>query len=497
MNSLKSVDLSHDLNQADHNRIKSDFGQSLAGQFGSATPRIHTPLNDLPSRGFEIIDFASSLQIDLMPWQKFVLEHSHKIKSDGRWATPLVTTVVSRQSGKSTMMLIRILAGMFIFDEPLQIASAHRLVTSLEQFRNLVGMIEGSDDLRKQVKRIRWAHGAEEIETLAGNRFVIKAGGSAARGVAPSTVHLDELREMHDLESFASLRYTLLAAKNPMVLAYSSAGDQHSIVLNGIRDRGIAAAAGGIDEIAYFEWSALTDDINDPANIIAAVPALGHTIHHDNIGQLLNDPHEVLMTEVLSRWVATITAAVGEIEWRACESNDLDLDAEKITWMALDHSPDRKHAALVAAQQLPNDQFLIKLLHTWQNDLTLDDKAVANDASAYCRKYPIEFLAYSRRTSVAVADRLRPAGIPVLEADSFYPQACDELLSAINSGRLRHKASEQLTLQMLSAVKLPRGDGGMVFGRRASQSAICAAVASALVTHFATRPSTDVDILVG
>jgi hypothetical protein len=203
------------------------------------------------------------------------------------------------------------------------------------------------------------------------------------------------------------------------------------------------------------------------------------------------------MTEVLSRWVATITAAVGEIEWRACESNDLDLDPEKITWMALDHSPDRKHAALVAAQQLPNDQFLIKLLHTWQNDLTLDDKAVANDASAYCRKYPIEFLAFSRRTSVAVADRLRPAGIPVLEADSFYPQACDELLSAINSGRLRHKSSEQLTLQMLSAVKLPRGDGGMVFGRRASQSAICAAVASALVTHFATRPSTDVDILVG
>ena len=76
MNSLKSVDLSHDPNQADHNRIKSDFGQSLAGCFGSATPRIHTPLNDLPSRGFEIIDFASSLKIDLMPWQKFVLEHS-------------------------------------------------------------------------------------------------------------------------------------------------------------------------------------------------------------------------------------------------------------------------------------------------------------------------------------------------------------------------------------------------------------------------------------
>jgi len=127
----------------------------------------------------------------------------------------------------------------------------------------------------------------------------------------------------------------------------------------------------------------------------------------------------------------------------------------------------------------------------------LDDKAIANEAAEYCRKYPIENLLFSRRTSAAVADRMRPAGIPVLEADGFYPQACDELVSAINSGRLRHRNQEQLTLQMLSAVKLPRGDGGWVFGRRASQSAICAAVASALVTHYATRPSTDVDILIG
>jgi len=500
MTKSDQVVISNDPGASGNDRIESVFAQSLAGVFGSPTPRIHTPLNDLPSRGNEIIDFATSLKMELMPWQKFVLINSHKYKPDGKYATPLVCTIVSRQSGKSTLMLLRILAGMFIFDEPLQISSAHRLTTSLEQFRTLVGLIESSDELSKKVQRIKWSHGNEEI-TVANktgvSRFAIKAGGSAARGTSPTTVHLDELREQHDLDSFASLRYSLLAAKNPMIMAYSSAGDQHSLVLNQLRDRGIAAAAGGSDNIAYYEWSAPTDDVNDPANIIASVPALGHTIHLDNIEQLLNDPPSVVQTEVLSRWVATITSAVDETNWRACISEDIDLDPEKITWMALDHSPDRRHAALVAAQQLPNDQFIVKLLHTWTNDSTLDDKAIANDAAAYCRKYPIEFLAYSRRTSAAVADRMRPAGIPVLEADSFYPQSCDELLSAINSGRLRHRNQEQLNLQMLSAVKLHRGDGGMVLGRRASQSAICAAVASALCTHFATRPSTDVDILIG
>ena len=500
MTKTESVVISDDQVVIVKDRIESDFAQSLAGVFGSPTPRIHTQLNDLPSRGFEIIDFASMLKIDLMPWQKFVLEHSHKIKPDGKYATPLVCTIVSRQSGKSTMMLLRILAGMYIFDEPLQISSAHRLTTSLEQFRTLVGLIEGNAELSKKVQRIKWSHGNEEITVQNKNgisRFAIKAGGSAARGTSPTTVHLDELREQHDLESFASLRYSLLAAKNPMIMAYSSAGDQHSLVLNQLRDRGIAASAGADDNIAYFEWSAPTDDPRDPANIIAAVPALGHTIQLDNIEQLLNDPPAVVQTEVLSRWVATITAAVGEIEWKSCQSPELDLNPDKITWMALDHSPDRRHAALVAAQQLDNDKFVIKLLHTWTNELTLDDKAIANDASAYCRKYPIEHLLFSRRTSGAVADRLRHAGIPVQEADAYYPQSVDEFLSAINSGRLRHLNQESLNIQVLSAVKLNRGDGGVVFGRRASQSAICAAVASALVSHFATRPSTDVDIVVG
>jgi hypothetical protein len=128
-------------------------------------------------------------------------------------------------------------------------------------------MIESSDELSKKVQRIKWSHGNEEI-TIQGkngvNRFAIKAGGSAARGTSPTTVHLDELREQHDLDSFASLRYSLLAAKNPMIMAYSSAGDQHSLVLNQLRDRGVAAAAGGNDNIAYYEEKGVEYFVKDP-----------------------------------------------------------------------------------------------------------------------------------------------------------------------------------------------------------------------------------------
>ena len=480
------------------NRLTSVLEPESAQVFGHEVPRIHTPLNDLPSRGFELIDFADQIiEGGFMPWQKWLAVQSLKLKPDGRYFHPITVATVARQNGKSTYMLARIAMGLFHWDESLQVGSAHRLVTSLEQFRSLVAIIEAHDDLAKQVKRIRWQHGAEEIETLSGNRFVIKAGGSAARGLSkPEVVHLDELREMKDLDSFAALRYTLMAAKNPQVNCFSNAGDSHSVVLNLLKERGMAASAGAVDDIGYFEWSSPTEVLSIE-NAAYANPGLGITIHPDNIKAVFNDPIEVVMTEVLCRWVQTISSVVGSAEWNDCLDEEIDLDPEKLTWMAIDCSPDRKFAAMVGAQKLGDEKFIVKLLHTWENSVQLDDREIANDAAKYCREYPIEHLLYSRRTSGAVAARMQPAGIPILDMDGDYPQSCDEMLGAINSGRLKHRGQSELTTQMLSAVQLRRGDGGWVLGRRASQSAIPAAVATALVSHFATRPETEIDILVG
>jgi hypothetical protein len=203
------------------------------------------------------------------------------------------------------------------------------------------------------------------------------------------------------------------------------------------------------------------------------------------------------MTEVLCRWVVAINSAVDSASWGNCLDKTADLDPDKLTWLAIDLSPDRRHASLVGAQKLGDEKFVVKLLHTWTNELQLDDKAIANELADYARRYPTEYVLYSRKTSGAVAARLAPAGIPVYDMDASYPQACDEMLSAINSGRLRHKGQSQLSEEVLAAVQLRRGDGGWVIGRRASQSVVCGAVAVSLVSHFATRPENDLDIMVG
>ena len=484
---------------AGSNQDESGFHLSASPLKGSTTPRIASKARTLPSKGQEMIDFAAQIGLELMPWQKWLAIESHRIKPDGRWAHPQVCVVVARQSGKTTFQIIRALAGLYLWDEPLQIGTAHRLTTSLETFRHMVSIIESNANLRSQVKKIRWAHGSEEIELKNGNRYMVKAGGAAARGISrPETIFLDELREMKDLESFASLRYTMMAAKNPMVIALSNAGDQHSVVLNLLRERGLAAASGAKDDIGYFEWSGASDDITDPENWKAANPALGYTIHEDNIRAVLNDPPDVVRTEVLCRWVATISSAIPQDAWNECGEDGLELDPKAATWLGLDFSPDRRSAALVGAQKLPEDRFVVKLLHTWTNPIALDDKAVANDVASYVRKYATETVAFSRRTAAASAMRLQPAGIHITDIDgAMYAQACDELLGAITSRRLRHANQPEFTSQVLSAARLRMGDTGWVIGRRASGSTVTACVAAALVTHFATRPSTEIDILVG
>ena len=481
--------------------ILLDQDESTIG--GVQTPRIHSQLNDLPSKGHEMIEFAKEIGMPLMPWQEFVAIHGHKVKPDGRYHHSECGLVIARQSGKSTFMMLRVLTGMFVWGENLQLSSAHRLTTSLETFRQMVSIIESNDKLASEVKKIRWQHGAEEMELKGGRRFVVKAANNASRGIsAPSSIHLDELREYKDEDAWSSMRYTMMASKNPQVWIYSNAGDQHSVILNKLRERAIAASVNPSDTIGWFEWSAEPDapitlpsgEINWPA-FAQANPSLGITIHPDNIKAVINDPPDIVRTEVLCQWVDTINSAIDAQKWELCRTDPIPLDPDKPTWLGLDLSPDRKFGALVATQKLPGEKFNLVLLHTWSNDYSINDLAVANDVAPYVRKYNVQTVAYSKRTAQAVASRLVPAGIPITDMDgAIYAESCDRWLGAINSHRLQHGGSEELTQQTLSAAKLPYGDGSWIIGRRASRVAVCAAVASALATYFATQVETEVDI---
>ena len=146
-----------------------------------------------------------------------------------------------------------------------------------------------------------------------------------------------------------------------------------------------------------------------------------------------------MRTEVLCQWVDTINSVVDAQKWQSCAIDPIPLDPDKTMWMGLDLSPDRKYGALVAAQRMPGERFYIQLLHTWSNDFSLNDLAIANDVAPYYRKYQVETIAYSKRTASAVASRLQQAGIPTTDMDgAIYSESCDRWLGAINSLSLIH-----------------------------------------------------------
>ena len=470
---------------------------------GVPEPRIHTKLNDLPSHGEAMIKFCEEIGFELLPWQQWLAHHSLKYKPDGRWAHPIVCLLVGRQNGKSTFMALNILFRIYVLKEKLQVHTAHKLTTSAELFYKIYGIIEQSPRLAAEFTKKLESKGFQELQFTEGRRYIVRANNSAGRGIAaPNCVHMDEVRDFKDDDVWSALRYTQMASPNPQTFIYTSAGDQHSIVLNRLRERAYAAIHGSSDDIGWFEYSAPMDVKIDNSSdfwlgISQANPSLGYTIHPDNIKAVLNDPESIIRTEVLTQWVDTINPVINASQWESCRVEGLRLNPESDTWLAIDLSPDRKQAALVASQRLEGDRFQVILLQTWHNPSNLDDKSLANDLAEWVRKYPVQLVAYSARTASAVAARLAAAGIRTEPIDGLdYAQSCDELLGAISSQRLAHSGQDELTKHCLSAVKLPFGDGGWVMGRKVSNTVICGAVASAMATHYATKADSGVDIVI-
>ena len=483
------------------------FGSNL-GRQGVLRPRIHTPLNDYPSKGKEMVDFCEEIGFPLLPWQQWLAEHGHKYYPDtGKWVNKINSLVISRQNGKSTFMALRILTGMFLWDQKMQVGTAHKLTTSSEIFYKIFEIIDSSPKLQGELVKKIESKGSQELRLRNGARYLIRANNASARGIAAvDGVFMDEVREYTDEDVWSSMRYAQMSAKNPQLWLFSSAGDQHSLILNRIREQALANIAMGKSEgLGYFEWSGLPDVPINPDNpkfwesIAMANPSLGYTIDPDNIRAVLSDDETTIRTEVLTTWVTTSNPVFDPSLWQACGRGDAKLESEADTWMAIDLTPDRRSAALVAGQKIEGNEghFKVALLSTWQNDKTLDDRQLANEIADWVKKFNTQVVAYSARTSGAVAARLKPAGIRTEPIDGIdYAQSCDMMLSAVSAKRLQHFNQPELTKQVLSAVKLPQGDGGWIMGRKVSNATIAAAVATAMVSGFATRSESEIDIFV-
>jgi hypothetical protein len=92
------------------------------------------------------------------------MDESLYVLPNKKFARSQVGAIMARQNGKTHVMRMRILAGLFVFGEKNIIAISQSRMLSLDTFRQVVDMAEGTAWTRKRIKRVSRTNGQEELE---------------------------------------------------------------------------------------------------------------------------------------------------------------------------------------------------------------------------------------------------------------------------------------------------------------------------------------------
>ena len=150
------------------------------GLIGSTEPRVHTPLLKGKSKADEVADLAEKIGLPLIPWQRWVLEDLLTIKEDGTFVKKTGLILVSRQSGKTHLARMLILAHLFIWNSKNVLGMSSNRNMALDTFTHVAYTIEDNPFLKDQVRQIRLANGQESIILKNGARYEIAATTRAA-----------------------------------------------------------------------------------------------------------------------------------------------------------------------------------------------------------------------------------------------------------------------------------------------------------------------------
>lgn len=466
---------------------------------GSQRPRIWTQrIPGLPSYGDRAVQIGELANLGAFPWQADVLDVSLQYDpSSGRFVRRGTTLVVARQNGKTRVLALRVLVGLYGIDsDRLILHTAQDRAVPRNVFESLVAAIESSPSLSKRIAKggIREANGQERITLRDGSTYRILAPRAAAfRTWSASTLLFDEAREQRDSSLWGAAIPTQRAQSNPQWFVASNAGDPDSVVLNRLRDEGRAAATDPDNAPnAYMEWSAADDRaLDDPAGWVEANPSLGLLIDESDIrAELSTISEEAFRTEILCQWVDTAGRAVVQVdEWRSCSDTDLEtVDDTARVLMAVDVDPEQTQADIVLGSWI-GDRFAVSVAASFRNLDGISERQVARRVLELAREHRVRDVAYDPWTCGTIAAQLDGKRIqkhPI--TGSTFVAASLQLVDAVTNRTLWHTNDPDVEDQIRSAVRRPAADGGWRIGRAHSSRPIPAVMAIARVVHLGYRP---------
>jgi phage terminase large subunit-like protein len=441
-----------------------------------------------------------------MEWQKYVLDDALTVDNNGAFTRSTLGILVARQQGKTHLMRMRILAGLYIFGEGSIIGMAQNRQLALDTFKQVVDMAESLTWLRKRIKRVSRTNGQEELEIYCHHwpkecggpckrirKYGVRAATSEGpRGATADLLYVDELREIKPEAWTAATPLT--RATSGQTYITSNAGDANSTVLNDLRARALTFES---PRLGWYEWSAPPNsNVHDVTAWQAANPALGYTVTLDALKDAAaRDTPEAVKTEMLCMWVQSLDSPWNLANWDNSINANLELKAGLPTFMGLDVNFKRTDAYLVTIQN-EGDKHNV-FLTSWHNENGIRDQELAADIADLARKYWVQKFCYDPKTAGHIVPYLTKVGIPVIPipwASNSFANACDVTMSVLNSNNFVHLNQEKLQQHLVACARVPTSDGGWRIARKAAIQDICAAVALVLATGHAAQPRINISV---
>jgi len=414
-------------------------------------------------------------------WQADALEVGCGVREDGLWAAPTVGLNISRQNGKSVILVVRALAGVLLFGEQTVIVSAHQQKTSRLLFQAVESYFASFPDLSKRVRAVTSALGREEIRLKSGAVIAFPARTrQTLRGWSVDCYLADEAQLVTN-DQWASAKPAMAARRGAQTwmagTAPSALGDAE--VFGRLR---AAALAGTDPALGWVEYGAEPGcDLDDPEAWRIANP--GRVEVEAIISERRELSAEDFSKERLNIWPTNQTEHVFGPSWAASTAERRD-DLGVVTALGVDRSPDGLAVVCAAYRDFTTGTTLIEPV--WMRDQVTNmaevaDWIIANTA----RRVPVVVDGAST-AAVAISFLQQARRNIVVTTAAEMSRACIGLTDAVQSGLLSWADTDNgdLARAVDGARRRPIGDAGAYGWDRRDGSVAVSPVVAASLAHY-------------
>lgn len=428
--------------------------------------------------GYNALTLAGRIGTPPMPWQVDNLLALLRVDADGNWTHPDAAIICPRQNGKSEILLLLCLYGLFVRGENI-VFSTQQWKTARKLALRFSEMVKARPDLKRRLARPpTLSQGQSIVSTTAGNELIFcTRSGDTGKGLDKvDRVIYDEAYNLTEAE-MTGPTLAQMAASNPSTIYTSSAVfneiHQNGQVLAGIRRNGLAKVKG----LYFAEYMA-------PEPPKGCSEAERRRMREDPaVARLANPSFGVIQTDakVAKALLGLGGTATGRrsFEVDVLGWGDWPVDADVIeseipaqTWSEMGN-PDAVLSGPRVLVLTREDTWAITAAQRTAAGRTHIEVGFGADAPAatvvrrlvevYTAWAP-EALVVSRGAAAEVLPELEAIGIEAtVPTRTDEAQACGGFLSDALTGALSHSGQRGLTDAVANAVKKELPSGGFVW----------------------------------